>query len=131
MRQKVSRWKERAARLRRELRAIRLACRHPRTPWYARVVAACTVAYAASPIDLIPDVIPVLGYLDDLLIVPAGLWLTLRLIPNEVMAECRARAAESNLEQGRWAGAVAAVVIIIWLIFAVLAVQVVRRFSGM
>jgi uncharacterized membrane protein YkvA (DUF1232 family) len=68
------------------------AARDPRTPWYARWLALAVVGYALSPIDLIPDFIPVLGYLDDLLLVPLGIWLVLRLVPPQVMAEHRAAA---------------------------------------
>jgi uncharacterized membrane protein YkvA (DUF1232 family) len=90
------RWRQWARRLRAEVRAIRLACSDPRTPWYARAVAVAVLAYAVSPIDLSPDFIPVLGHLDDLLIVPLGLWLALRLIPADVLAECRARASAGD-----------------------------------
>src|SRR6478752_7495834 len=86
-------WKQWARQLKRELYALYLAYKDPRVPWYARLVAACVVGYAFSPIDLIPDPIPVLGYLDDLVIVPAGIALVLRLIPAEVMTDSRARAA--------------------------------------
>ncbi len=89
------RWPAIARRLRGELDALRLAYRDPRTPRYAKWLLAGTLAYALSPIDLIPDFIPVLGHVDDLLIVPAALWLSLRLIPREVLADCRARAAEA------------------------------------
>jgi len=85
-------WKARARRLTREVYALSFAVRDPRVPWYAKVAAACVVAYALSPIDLIPDFIPVLGYLDDLVLVPLGVWLVLRLIPAAVLSECRARA---------------------------------------
>lgn len=70
------------------------ALKHPRTPWYARAFAAVLTAYALSPIDLIPDFIPILGYLDDLIIVPAGVWLLLRMVPAEVLADSRAQADE-------------------------------------
>ena len=86
-------WKARARALKRDTYALYLACRDPRVPWYAKALAAAVVAYALSPIDLIPDFIPVLGYLDDLLLVPLGLALALRLIPAPVMAECRREAA--------------------------------------
>jgi uncharacterized membrane protein YkvA (DUF1232 family) len=92
--------------------ALWLAARDPRTPTVAKVVAGLTAAYALSPIDLIPDFIPVLGYLDDLLIVPAGIWLALRLIPPELMDELRA-AAEMRDRPRSIAGAVA--VVAIWL----------------
>jgi uncharacterized membrane protein YkvA (DUF1232 family) len=96
----LNRIRDWAARLRSELIALGFCARHPRTPFLAKALAVLVVAYAFSPIDLIPDFIPVLGYLDDLLLVPAGLWLTIRLVPREVMEECRAQAA-SWLQEGR------------------------------
>lgn len=89
--------KDWAAALKRQTRVVYLAYRDPRTPWYAKAVATSVVAYALSPIDLIPDFIPVIGYLDDLLLVPAGLALAMRLIPDEVLEEARqAVAAEGG-----------------------------------
>src|SRR5437763_12027806 len=85
-----------AERLKREVHAIYLAARDPRTPWYAKALAVAVAGYALSPIDLIPDFVPVLGYLDDLLIVPLGILAVVRLIPPEVMAESRAAAALSS-----------------------------------
>jgi len=79
--------------------ALFLAARDPRTPWYAKATAACVAAYALSPIDLIPDFIPVLGYIDDLLIVPAGIWIAVRLVPAELMDEFRAEAERSRLDR--------------------------------
>jgi len=78
--------------LKRDAHAVWLAARDPRTPWYAKAVALAVAAYAFSPIDLIPDFVPVLGYLDDLILVPAGLWLALKLVPAQVLAEHRAAA---------------------------------------
>ncbi len=98
--------------------ALYLAYRDPRVPRHARIFAACVAAYAFSPIDLIPDFIPVLGYLDDLILVPLGVLLALRMIPAPVLAECRARA------QAELAGAkpvnklAAAVIVLIWLALA-------------
>lgn len=89
----IERLRGRARQLKAETYALYLAYRDPRLPWYAKLVVACVVGYALSPIDLIPDFIPVLGYLDDLILVPAGIALALRLIPAEVMAEARAKAA--------------------------------------
>jgi uncharacterized membrane protein YkvA (DUF1232 family) len=110
-----------ARRLKRETYALYLAARDPRTPWYARLLAAFVVAYALSPIDLIPDFIPVLGYLDDLILVPLGLALVLRLVPDEVLADCRQQ-AETLLADGKPTSRTAAVVIItIWLGLALLA----------
>ena len=80
-------WKQQARRLKLETLAIYLAYRDPRVPWYPRLFAACIVGYAFSPIDLIPDPIPVLGYLDDLILIPLGITLALKMIPPAVMAE--------------------------------------------
>ena len=80
--------------LKRDVTALWLAACDPRVPWYAKAVAAAVAAYALSPVDLIPDFIPVLGYLDDLIIVPLGIMLAIRLIPQPVMAELRQQAAE-------------------------------------
>jgi uncharacterized membrane protein YkvA (DUF1232 family) len=93
---------------------LHLAIRHPRTPWYAKVVAACVVAYALSPIDLIPDPIPVLGYLDDLILVPLGVLLVRKLIPAAVLDECREQATTEATTRSPlgWAGA--AVIGLIW-----------------
>ncbi len=115
-------WRRRVRELKTELYALYLAYRDPRVPWYARVVAACVVGYAFSPIDLIPDPIPVLGYLDDLVVVPLGIALALRLIPAEVMAESRER-ARLAVQQGKPVNRVAAVVVVlIWLLLAALVV---------
>ncbi len=78
-------------RLREEIQVLGLVYRDPRTPWYAKACLALVLGYAFSPVDLIPDFIPVLGHLDDLLLVPLGVWLALRLIPRQVLAEARAR----------------------------------------
>ena len=103
-----------ARRLKREVHAIYLATRSPRVPWYTKCLALAVVGYALSPIDLIPDFIPVFGYLDDLIIVPLGIWLVLSLIPEEVMIACRARADETVTGPH---GKIAAVVIIaIWIV---------------
>lgn len=89
-----------------------LAVRDPRTPWYAKALGVCVVAYALSPIDLIPDFIPVVGYLDDIVIVPAGLWAVRRLIPPRVLAEARERAASAEARRS-WTAAI--VIITIWI----------------
>jgi uncharacterized membrane protein YkvA (DUF1232 family) len=95
-----------------ETYALYLAVRDPRTPWYARALGLCVVAYAMSPIDLIPDFIPIIGYLDDLLIIPAGLWVVRRMIPAQVLAEARER-ARGRRERPSWTAAV--VIILIWI----------------
>ncbi|HEY0602017.1 MAG TPA: YkvA family protein [Herpetosiphonaceae bacterium] len=123
----IERWKQRARSLKTELYAIYLAYRDPRVPWYARVVAACVVGYAFSPIDLIPDPIPILGYLDDLILLPLGIALALRLIPPQVMAECREQAREA-MREGRPSNWIAAgVIVAIWLLLAAAAIVLVRR----
>lgn len=115
-------WQQQAKRLKRELYALYLAYRDPRTPIYARIVAICVVGYAFSPIDLIPDFIPILGYLDDLLLLPLGIALAIRLIPPAVMAESRVKAQEL-LNQRKPANWVAAgVIVLIWLALAVTAI---------
>ena len=119
-----------ARQLKQEIYALALAYRDPRVPWYARLVAICVVAYAFSPIDLIPDPIPLLGYLDDLILVPLGIALAVRLIPPAVLVECRARAAATaGRRPVNWVAA--GVIIAIWLALAALAVTlVVRMFSS-
>ena len=100
--------------LRRDAHAVWFAARDPRTPWYAKTLAFAVAAYAFSPIDLIPDFIPLLGHLDDLIIVSAGLWLVLRMIPKDVLAEHRA-SAEAAADRPISRGA-AAVVIGAWIV---------------
>jgi uncharacterized membrane protein YkvA (DUF1232 family) len=120
-------WRHRVRSLKREVVTIALAVRDPRVPWYARAVGVCVVAYALSPIDLIPDFVPVLGLLDDLVLVPLGLLLVVRLIPADILAKHRAAATAIAERPVSWAGA--AVVIAIWaLIAALLAALVARAF---
>src|SRR4028118_94519 len=108
-------WKQRVRQLKKEQLAIYIACKDPRVPWYARIFAGFVVAYALSPIDLIPDIIPILGYLDDLVLVPLGIMLLVRMIPADVLAECRQQAdATNNSKPKNWIAA--AVVIFIWLL---------------
>jgi uncharacterized membrane protein YkvA (DUF1232 family) len=120
-------WKQKARALKRETLALYLACRDPRVPWYARLLAVGIVGYALSPIDLIPDFIPVVGYLDDLIIVPLGIALVLRLIPQDVLEDCRKRAAV-EFASGRPVNRVAAVVIVgIWLLSALVVIGLLIR----
>jgi len=112
--------KARAQRLRADTYALYLAARDPRTPWYAKLLVAAIVAYALSPIDLIPDFVPVVGYLDDLILVPLGLALALRLVPADVMEDCRARARETLQGGRRISRAAAAVIVAIWVALAAL-----------
>ena len=108
-------WRLRVRQLRRETHALYLACRDPRTPWYAKALAACVVAYALSPVDLIPDFIPLVGYLDDLLLVPLGLALAIKMIPPEVMSASRERAADTHLTNAPGAKYVAAFIVLAWI----------------
>jgi uncharacterized membrane protein YkvA (DUF1232 family) len=109
----IERLRHRARHLKRETIALYLACRDPRTPWFAKAFAAAVVAYALSPIDLIPDFVPIVGYLDDLILIPLGLAFALKMIPDPVMAECREQA---QLVAERPTSRVAALVIVgIWL----------------
>jgi uncharacterized membrane protein YkvA (DUF1232 family) len=119
---RLERW---ARRLKVEIYALYLAYRDPRVPWYARAFAALVVGYAFSPIDLIPDAIPILGYLDDLLIVPLGIALAIRMIPPPVLAECR---EEARNAEDRPVNRVAAVVVVtIWIALAASAVWLVAQ----
>jgi uncharacterized membrane protein YkvA (DUF1232 family) len=118
--------KTRARALKNEAFAVYLAAKDSRTPWYAKVVAFITIAYALSPIDLIPDFIPVLGYLDDLLIVPAGIALAIRLIPAGVLEEAREAVATKGVE--RSVGYIGAgIIIIIWILAIIWSVSVILR----
>ncbi|MBO9669461.1 MAG: DUF1232 domain-containing protein [Sphingobium sp.] len=107
--------REWARTLKREVVALRLAARDPRVPLAAKILAGFVAAYALSPIDLIPDFIPVLGYLDDLLIVPLGIWLALRMIPSDLMAEFRAAATDRARPTSYWA---ASAVVVLWFLLA-------------
>jgi uncharacterized membrane protein YkvA (DUF1232 family) len=120
---------ERLRKLKRETHALYLAARHPRTPWYAKLFVAGVVAYAVSPIDLIPDFIPVLGLLDDMLLIPIGIMIAVRLIPRDVLAECRASAQQA--EGGPSGRVAAAIVIVIWIVLTALcALWGYRAFAG-
>jgi uncharacterized membrane protein YkvA (DUF1232 family) len=110
----MSRLRKWARELKQQTLVVYFAARHPLTPWLARLLAMAVAAYALSPIDLIPDFIPVLGYLDDLIIVPLGLMLVLRLVPTEVLAVSRLKAAEAV--DRPTSHIMAAVIVAIWAI---------------
>src|SRR5438876_1442845 len=114
-----SRIKHWAHQLKRDVHAVYLASRDPRVPWHAKALAIAVAGYALSPIDLIPDFIPVVGYLDDLILVPAGLWLALRLIPPEVLAEHRAAAEAAAARPVSKAAAVA--IVATWIAVSIVA----------
>jgi uncharacterized membrane protein YkvA (DUF1232 family) len=119
-------WKRKAAQLKKQTLALYFALRDPRVPWYTKGLLIVVVAYAFSPIDLIPDFIPVLGYLDDLIIVPLGVYLAIRMLPAQVMQECQAKAEESlaqDLPQFKWMGVIVVaiwslviLVVVLWLV---------------
>ena len=127
----VERWRNRTRQLKVETYTLYLAYRDPRVPWYAKAFAACVVAYAFSPIDLIPDFIPVLGYLDDLVLIPLGIALALKVIPAQVLSESRERARE-RLAEGKPANwAAGGVILALWLLgLALVVVVVVRAIRG-
>lgn len=125
----IETWKQRARELKIEVYAIYLAYKDPRVPLPARIFAACVVGYAFSPIDLIPDFIPILGYLDDLILIPLGVALAIRMIPSSVLAECRTKARE-EMKQGKPVNRIAAAIIMaIWLGLALLAIVFVITLS--
>ncbi len=120
-------WKQKARALKRQVLALYFAYRDPRTPWHARAFAALVVAYAFSPIDLIPDFVPVLGYLDDLVLVPLGVWLALKMVPAQVMADCQAR-AEAGLGEAKGRFKFMAVIIVaLWLLVLALVILFIFR----
>lgn len=122
--------KQRVDQLKVETYALYLVYKDPRTPWYARLFAACVVGYAFSPIDLIPDPIPILGYVDDLILIPLGIMLALKMIPPPILAECRAK-AQAAMSQGKPTNRVAAIIIVaIWLLLVALTIIVAVRLVG-
>lgn len=118
-------WKQRARGLKREVYALYFACRDPRVPWYAKALAVVIVGYAFSPIDLIPDFIPILGYLDDLVLIPLGVMAVRALVPAPVLDECRERAA--RMDDKPTSRVAAAVIVALWIGLAVAAIYVAAR----
>lgn len=109
----IRKWKEKTGELKWEAYALYLCSQHPQTPLYAKLFALVIVGYAMSPIDLIPDFIPVIGYLDDLILIPFGIALLIRMVPNEILEECRLKAR--SLPAGRPLGWLGALIIMgIW-----------------
>ena len=117
--------------LKRDVMTLWFVLKHPHSPWYARALAALLTAYALSPIDLIPDFIPVLGYLDDLIIVPVGIWLLLKIIPEVVLIECRNQADEwfrqDKQKPRSWVGLV--IILSLWGLAAWLTYSTVTDFA--
>ncbi len=131
MEQIIEQWKGQARKLKIEVYALYLAYRDPRVPLYARVFAGCIVGYTFSPIDLIPDFIPVIGYLDDLVLIPLGIKIALSMIPKNVMSESREKAREI-IRQGKPVNRMAAaIIIVIWLSLAALSIAfIIRTFKS-
>ncbi len=120
--------KQRAVGLRTEVYALYFAYKDPRVPWYAKVLMVAVVGYALSPIDLIPDFIPVLGYVDDLIIVPVGVSLALKMIPREVIEECREKAKSEPISgKAKWIAAL--FIISVWLFVIYLLVRLIRQIA--
>jgi uncharacterized membrane protein YkvA (DUF1232 family) len=123
----IETWKRRVKQLKAETYALYLAYKDPRVPWYARLFVICVVAYAFSPIDLIPDPIPVLGYLDDLILIPLGIILARKMIPQDVLAECREKAQTAMREDRPTNWVAGGIIIAIWVLLAVLAISLTAR----
>jgi len=127
MGQFIEQWKSQAKKLKIETYALYFAYQDRRVPLYAKIFTGCVVGYAFSPIDLIPDFIPIIGYLDDLIIVPLGIKIALSMIPENVMIESREKAQEI-IRQGKPVNRIAAVIIIsIWLLLATLSIVLIIK----
>ena len=121
----IERWKQQSRKLKREVYALYFAYKDPRVSWYAKLFVAVIVAYAFSPIDLIPDFLPVIGYLDDLVLIPLGITIALKMIPEPVIAEARMQAEKMSSKPKNWAAAI--VIIAIWLMLATWATWITYR----
>lgn len=117
-------WRQRIKELKTETYAIYLAYKDPRVPWYAKILIVLVVAYTFSPIDLIPDFIPVIGYLDDLIIIPLGILLVLKMIPPVVIAECRVNARTKFDQDPPNSLAAVAVILVIWILAAAVIITI-------
>jgi uncharacterized membrane protein YkvA (DUF1232 family) len=114
----IEKYKQKVIGLKQEMTALYLVCRDPRTPWYAKALGICIVGYALSPIDLIPDPIPILGYLDDLILIPLGIIAVRKMIPPAVLTECREKAKGLTQQKGKnWIAAI--IIIAIWIVAAI------------
>jgi uncharacterized membrane protein YkvA (DUF1232 family) len=121
---------DRVSRLKIETYALYLACKDRRVPWYAKAFTACVVGYAFSPIDLIPDFIPVLGYLDDLVLIPVGIMLAVKMIPPAVLDECRQKATETFSSERPTNWLAAGIIVAVWvLLIALVAVVFLRTLN--
>jgi len=121
---RVKSLKDKARKLKTDTYALYLASKDPRVPWYGKVFFGLVVAYALSPIDLIPDFIPVLGYLDDLIIIPVGIYLSLKMIPREVLEDCREKAQSLSVD-GKTKWFAVFIVVLTWLVIASLILRLI------
>jgi uncharacterized membrane protein YkvA (DUF1232 family) len=121
-------WKGQVRRLKVETYALYLAYNDARVPWYAKVFTAIIVGYAFSPFDLIPDFLPIIGYLDDFVIIPLGVLIALKMIPEPVMAECRVKAVEKMSQEGHQNWVAGVFVIIVWILFLVLIFFIIKKY---
>ncbi len=124
---KMRRWRKIGNDLKLEAYCLYLAAKDPRTPWYAKALVICVVGYALSPLDLIPDFIPILGYLDDLIIVSFGMALAVRLVPRDVLDDCRHCAPLTIHTAVRAAVIAAGIVVFLWIVTILLAVFLIKR----
>jgi uncharacterized membrane protein YkvA (DUF1232 family) len=122
---RIQTWRRKATQLKTEVYAFYFAVRDPRVPWYAKVFVGCVVAYALSPIDLIPDFIPVLGYLDDLVLLPLAIALTHKMIPPAVLVECREKARPAREKPKSWLGAI--IIVSIWILLSAMVISVIAK----
>ena len=123
-------WRQKARELRTETHALYLAYKDPQVPWYAKALLAVVVVYAFSPIDLIPYLIPILGYLDDLVLVPAGVAAVLKMVPRAVMDECRQEASEAMAQGGPASRLAAVIIVAIWVLCILFAAVALVRFRS-
>ncbi|HEX2226290.1 MAG TPA: YkvA family protein [Candidatus Binatia bacterium] len=122
---RIESWRRKATQLKTEVYALYFAARDPRVPWYAKLFAGCVVAYALSPIDLIPDFIPVLGYLDDFVLLPLGIALTLQMIPPVVLVECREKGRAARDKPKSWLGAI--IIVSIWILLSAIVISITAK----
>jgi uncharacterized membrane protein YkvA (DUF1232 family) len=123
-------WKRRARQLSAQTYALYLAYRHPRTPWYAKIFAALIVGYVFSPIDPIPDFIPGVGLLDEMVVVPIAVLIAAKMIPRQVLEECRVKAQEVAKGEKPVNRVAAVIVVAVWLLCVALAVFLATRVFG-
>ena len=126
--QTIQKWKQKARALKQELHALYLACKDKRTPWYAKALGVCVIGYALSPIDLIPDPVPILGYVDDLILLPLGIAAVRKMIPPAILAECRIKAQEASTKPKRKNWIAAGVIIAVWIFLVVLVFLWLRKY---